>query len=124
MRFNAKKCCIMIINSGSNHFYQLENHIVQQVPDYSYLGVTLPKDLKWSSHINKLKFSNATLFTIVKILASSEARNRDHYMSRLALNPMRRVSVMNARSVTITVGINRTICKHTHLRRAERSKTF
>ena len=41
MRFNAKKCYLMNINQKSTHFYLLDGHILQQVPDNPYLGVTL-----------------------------------------------------------------------------------
>ena len=33
IRFNAKKCYIMSINSKSTHFYRLGGHILQQVPE-------------------------------------------------------------------------------------------
>ena len=33
MRFNTKKCYIMSINSKSAYFYQLDSHILQQVPE-------------------------------------------------------------------------------------------
>ena len=62
MRFNAKKCYIMSINSKSSHFYELDKHILQQVPENPYLGVTISEDLKWSPHINKItKKANSTL---------------------------------------------------------------
>ena len=62
MRFNAKKCYIMSINSKSSHFYELDKHILQQVPENPYLCVTISEDLKWSPHINKItKKANSTL---------------------------------------------------------------
>ena len=62
MRFNAKKCYLMSINQKSTYFYQLDGHILQQVPDNPYLGVTLSEDLKWNSHINKISNkANSTL---------------------------------------------------------------
>ena len=62
MRFNAEKCYIMSINSESSHFYELEKHILQQVPENPYLGITISEDLKWSPHINKItKKANSTL---------------------------------------------------------------
>ena len=46
----------------SAHFYQLDDHILQQVPDNPYLGVTLSDDMKWNSHINKIsKKANSIL---------------------------------------------------------------
>ena len=62
MRFNAKKCYIkMSINTKSTHFYKLDSHILQQVPENPYLGVTPPDDLKWSN-INKItKKASSTL---------------------------------------------------------------
>ena len=62
MRFNTKKCYLMSINQKSTHFYQLDGHILQQVPDNPYMGVTLFDDMKWNSHINKItKKANSTL---------------------------------------------------------------
>ena len=39
---------------SSKHHYKLENHIIEQVEENPYLGVTIHKDLKWPSHINKI----------------------------------------------------------------------
>jgi len=62
MRFNAKKCYILSINQKSSNFYQLNGHILQNVPENPYLGVTISEDLKWSSHISKItKKANSTL---------------------------------------------------------------
>ena len=62
MRFNAKKCYIMSINNKSSHFYELDKHILQQVPENPYLGITISEDLKWTSHINKIsRKANSTL---------------------------------------------------------------
>ena len=54
MRFNVKKYYILTINQKTSTFYQLENHILQQVPENPYLGVILSNDLTRSSHINKI----------------------------------------------------------------------
>ena len=51
MRFNAKKCYIMSINNTSTHFYSLNNHILKQVKENPYIGLTLTENLKGSSHI-------------------------------------------------------------------------
>ena len=52
----------MSINNKSSHFYELDKHILQQVPENPYLGITIYEDLKWSSHINKItKKANSTL---------------------------------------------------------------
>ena len=54
MRFNAKKCYVMSINSKSSHFYSLDNQILGQVQGSAYLGLTLSEDLKWGPHIQKI----------------------------------------------------------------------
>ncbi len=57
MRFNAKKCYIMSINSKSHHFYQLDQHILQQVEE-----VTISDSLKFGPHISKIvKKASSTL---------------------------------------------------------------
>ena len=63
MRFNAKKCYIMSINNRSTHFYSLNNHILKQVEENPYLGLTLTENLKWSSqYITKItKKANSTI---------------------------------------------------------------
>ena len=62
MRFNAKMCYIMSINNRSTHFYSLNNHILKQVEENPYLGLTLTENLKWSSHITKItKKANSTI---------------------------------------------------------------
>ena len=54
MRFNAKKCYIMSINNKSTNFYELDNHILQQVEENPYLGVTFTEDLTFRNHITKI----------------------------------------------------------------------
>ena len=62
MRFHAKKCYIMSINCKSTHYYTLCDHILKQVWENPYLGLTLTESLKWSSHITKItKKATATL---------------------------------------------------------------
>ena len=62
MRFNAKKCDTLSINKSSTRLYELNNHILQEVSDNSYLGLQISNDLKWSIHINNVcKKANATL---------------------------------------------------------------
>jgi hypothetical protein len=54
MKFNAKKCYIMSMRQKSNYFYQLDQHILEQVKTHPYLGFNISDDLKWSSRINKI----------------------------------------------------------------------
>ena len=62
MRFNAKKCYIMSINNRSTHLYSLNNHILKQVEENPYLGLTFTENLKWLSHITKItKKANSTI---------------------------------------------------------------
>ena len=52
----------MSIRNTSSHLYQLDNTILQQVSTNPYLGITLSKDLQWSTHIqNIVKKSNSAL---------------------------------------------------------------
>ena len=54
MKFNAKKCYIMSMRQKSSYFYQLDQHILEQVKTHPYLGLNIFDDLKWSSHIGKI----------------------------------------------------------------------
>ena len=83
MRFNAKKCYIMSINNKSTHFYLLDGHILQQVPENPYLGVTISEDLKWSSHISKIsKKANSTLGFLKKKLETLPSKLQSQIKSR------------------------------------------
>ena len=65
MRFNAKKCYVMSININSSHFYSLDNHILKQVQENPYLGLTLSEDLKWRPHMQKItKKANSTMASL------------------------------------------------------------
>ena len=65
MKFNATKCYVMHIHRKKQpytKFYQLNGHILQQVTETPYLGLTIRDDLQWSSHINKIcTKANSTL---------------------------------------------------------------
>ena len=83
MCFNAKKCYLMSINQRSTHFYQLDSHILQQVPDNPYLGVTPSDNMKWNSHISKIsKKANSTLgFSKRKLKHCPQDSRRTAYLS-------------------------------------------
>ena len=71
MRFNAKKCYTLSINNKSSRFYTLDNHILQQVSENPYLGITLSEDLKWKPHIQKIsKKANSTMSFLRRNLKS------------------------------------------------------
>ena len=59
IRVNTKKCYIVTttimacIWGKSSNFYQLGGHMLQEVQDNPYLGVTLYNSMKWATHINK-----------------------------------------------------------------------
>ena len=57
MRFIVSKCHLMSIHRSkhphSSH-YKLDNHILEQVEENPYLGVTIHKGLKLASNINKV----------------------------------------------------------------------
>ena len=43
----------MSFKQKTTHFYQLDNHILEQVQRNPYLGLNISDDLKWTSHIRK-----------------------------------------------------------------------
>ena len=65
IRFNASKCYIMSIHRTKfplTYRYSLNNHILEQVNEKPYLGLTISDNLKWSSPINKMcNRANSTL---------------------------------------------------------------
>ena len=62
MKFNAKKCYFLSTKTKSSHFYTVDDHILQQVQDNPYLGITISDDLRWGTHINKSsKKANSTI---------------------------------------------------------------
>ena len=79
MRFNAKKCYIMSINRQFSHFYSLSNHMLKQVEENPYLGVTLTENLKWSFHATEItKMANSTAGLLrrnLKILSTRLSEN-------------------------------------------------
>ena len=79
MRFNVSKCYLMSIHRSKHPYsshYKLDNHILGQVEENPYLGLTILKSLKWASHINKI--SNKANFVLGFIKRNfSEHANRD-----------------------------------------------
>ena len=63
MKFKAKKCYILTItDKGQHKFYEVNNHILKHVNNNPYLGLTLSKDQKWSTHIDNIsKKASSTL---------------------------------------------------------------
>ena len=61
----------MSINNKSSQFFSLCNHILQQVSENPYLGITLTENLKWNSQITKTtKKANSTLAFLRRNLRS------------------------------------------------------
>ena len=55
MKFNTKKCNIMLINNqGRPRFYELCNDVLGIVQSAKYLGVTISDDLSWTPHISSI----------------------------------------------------------------------
>ena len=52
MCFNAKKCYILCVKHKLQHYYTLDNTILQQVSSNPYLGIEFSEDMKWSTHIS------------------------------------------------------------------------
>ena len=58
----------------SSH-YKLDNHILKQVEENIYLGVTIHQTLKWASHINKI--SSKVNYVLRFIQRNLKYANRD-----------------------------------------------
>ena len=58
----------------SSH-YRLDNHILKQVEENQYLGLSIHKSLKWASHINKI--SNKANYVLGFIKRNLKHANRD-----------------------------------------------
>ena len=54
MKFNAKKCYLLSSRNKSSHFYTIDDHILQQVQNNPYLGITFSEDLRWRTHIDNI----------------------------------------------------------------------
>ena len=52
MHFNAKKCYVLSVKHKSQHYYTLDNTILQCVSSNPYLGIEFSGDMKWSTHIS------------------------------------------------------------------------
>ena len=58
MSFDVSKCYLMSIRRSKHPYsshYKLDNHILKQVEEDPYLGVTIHKNVKWASHIIKFR---------------------------------------------------------------------
>ena len=78
MKFNAKKCHILRIDRGlktKDHMYELCGHVLKQVPNNPYLGVIISQDLRWGSHLHKVKIkANSTLAFLRRNLKQCPAK--------------------------------------------------
>ena len=75
MRVQPVKCNVMQLTnkrtSKIQAFYKLEGTVVENVESIKYLGVTITKDLKWSTHIsNVCTKANRTLGVLRRNLFS------------------------------------------------------
>ena len=69
MRFNATKCYIMSISRSKTphqYLYSLDDHILEQVQDNPYLGITLSDNLKWTTHINKISNRSNSILGFIR----------------------------------------------------------
>ena len=78
IRFNVSKYYLMSIHRSRHPYsshYKLDNHIIEQVEENPYLGVTIHKSKKLASHINKI--SNKANYVLMFIKCSLKLANRD-----------------------------------------------
>ncbi len=65
MRFNAKKCYVLSVKHKSQHYYTLDNTILQRVSSNPYLGIEFSEDMKWSTHISKITSKACTTISFL-----------------------------------------------------------
>ena len=78
MRLNVSKCYLMSIHRSRHPYgshYKLDNHIIEQVEENPYLGVTIHQNLKWASHINN--FFNKANSVLGYVQRNKKHANRD-----------------------------------------------
>ena len=78
MRFNVSKYYLMSIHRSKHPYishYKLDNHILEQVEENTYLGITIHKSLKWASHINKISNNANSVLGFIK--CNLKHANRD-----------------------------------------------
>ena len=85
MKFSAKKCYIMSMRHKSNYFYQLDQHILEQVKTNPCLGLSISDDLQWGSHIIKITSKALVSFVGIYVNAPKSAKNQ---LTRQWLDPL------------------------------------
>ena len=69
IKFNVSKCYLMSFHRSEHPYsshYKLDNHILEQVEENPYLGVTIHKSLKLASHINKISNKANSVLGFIK----------------------------------------------------------
>lgn len=57
MKLNSEKTVYMNVTRKKNYFsfpYMLSSHLLKEVSDYRYLGVTITKNLSWNNHVSNI----------------------------------------------------------------------
>ena len=68
MKFNVNKCVLVRCSRSPSpvlHSYLLDDHILDERDEHSYLGVLLHKSLSWSNHITKTAAKASQVFNFL-----------------------------------------------------------
>ena len=69
MKFNVNKCVLVRCSRSPSpvlHSYLLDDHILDERDEHSYLGVLLHKSLSWSNHITKTAAKASQVFNFLR----------------------------------------------------------
>ncbi len=76
MKFNAKKCYVLSVNTKSSQYYELDNTILEEVQSSPYLGVQVSNDLSFNAHTSTISSKASSILGFLK-------RNLQHTPSHL-----------------------------------------
>ena len=86
MYLNAISCQFTEISTHSSRHYKLDNHILEQVEENPFLGVTIHQNIKWACHKNKIynKPNSVFCFRLRWMFIQRNLKHATHDLKELA----------------------------------------